>query len=468
MTTTDTLLPPLTSEEIEGGAAAVEVLKATNQRKLEGTALTATLWTAASYGLSQSLRLVNNAVVTHMLVPEYFGLMALVMTITLGVSLISDIGLLPGVIGSPRGDEPAFLDTAWTIQVVRGISLWIIALALTFPMVRIYHDHRLYLLVPIVSLSTVIEGFASTNLMTAARHIGVKRLLMIDMVGQIFTITVTFLLALATHSIWALVAGCLASSVLKTIISHIPALLPGRRNAFAWDKDAVHSLVHFGKWIMLGTAFYFLASQADRLILGRLVSFTVLGVYGVAFTFADIPRQVIQQFSYRVGLPFIAKMAHLPLPEYRRNCLKYRFYVLAAGSLILSTVVNFGGPIITHIYDKRYVDTGWMIPILALGLWHTLMYATIGDILFALGKSKYNAIGTACFCITMFIALPICFHFYGLRGAIISVAAGDFPFYLVLTYGVWKEKVSVWRQDLYSTAMFLGFLGIGHFVKRFF
>jgi hypothetical protein len=107
-----------------------------------------------------------------------------------------------------------------------------------------------------------------------------------------------------------------------------------------------------------------------------------------------------------------------------------------------------------------------MIPILALGLWHTLMYATIGDILFALGKSKYNAIGTACFCVTMFTALPLAFHFYGLRGAIISVAAGDFPFYLVLTWGVWKEKVSVWRQDLYSTAMFLGFLGLGHFVKK--
>jgi O-antigen/teichoic acid export membrane protein len=465
MPSSDSLLPPLTTEEIEGGAAAVEVAKH-SQRKLEGTALTATLWTAGSYGVSQSMRLVNNAVVTHMLVPEYFGLMALVSTITLGVSLISDIGLLPGVIGSPRGDEPVFLDTAWTIQVVRGCSLWIIALILTIPMVHIYHDRRLYALIPAVAFSTVIDGFASTNLMTAARHIGVKRLLMIDLCSQTVTILVTFAMAFATRSIWSLVVGSLAASVLKTTISHLPAVLPGRRNSFAWEKDALHSLVHFGKWIMLGTAFYFLASQADRLILGRLVSFTVLGVYGVAFTFADIPRQVIQQFSYRVGLPFIAKMAHLPLPEYRKNCLKYRFYVLAAGSLFLSLVVNFGGPIITHIYDKRYVDTGWMIPILALGLWHTLMYATIGDILFALGKSKYNAIGTACFCITMFTALPLAFHFYGLRGAIISVAAGDFPFYLVLTWGVWKEKVSVWRQDIYSTAMFLGFLGLGHFVKK--
>lgn len=468
MTSSESLLPPLTTEEIEGGAAAIEAIKATNQRKLEGTALKATLWTAGSYGISQSLRLVNNTLLTHMLVPEYFGLMGLVSTITLGAALISDIGLLPGVIGSPRGDEPIFLDTAWTIQVVRGFFLWLIALVLTIPAAHFYHDARLYMLIPIVAFSTVIDGFASSNLMTAARHIGVKRLLMIDLSSQIFTILVTFGLAVATHSIWALVGGSLGASMLKTSISHLPAILPGRRNSFAWEKDAVRSLVHFGKWIMLGTALYYMASQADRLILGRLVGASILGIYIVAFTFADIPRQVIQQFSYRVGLPFISKLVHLPLPEFRRNCLKYRFYVLAAGSLVLSLIVNFGGSIVPHLYDKRYADTAWMVPILALGLWHTLMYATIGDILFALGKSKYNAMGTACYCATMFLALPIAFAHFGLRGAVISVAGGDFPFYLVLTYGVWKEKVSVWHQDLYTTAMFLGFLGIGHFIKGLF
>ena len=464
MPSSDSLLPPLTSEEIEGGVPAIGVATL-NQSKLAGTAINATLWTAASYGLSQSLRLVNNVIITHMLLPEFFGLMALVTTITMGATLLSDIGLLPGVISSPRGDDPAFLDTAWTIQIVRGCLLWIAVLILTIPIARFYHDQRLYLLIPVVGFSTIIDGFASTNLLTASRHIGVKRLLMIDLSAQILTIVVTFLLALATHSIWALVFGSLSASLMKTSISHLSLVLPGRKNHIAWEKESVHNLIHFGKWIIIGTAFFFFASQADRLILGRLVSFSVLGVYGVAFTFADIPRQVIQQFSYRVGLPVMAKMAHLPLPEYRKNCLKYRFYVLAGGAFILSLVVNFGGLIIPHFYDSRYAATGWMIPILALGLWHTLMYNTLGDMLFALGKSKYNAIGTACFCVTMFTALPIAFAHFGLRGAVISVAAGDFPFYLVLTYGVWKEKISVWHQDVYSTAMFLGFLGLGHLAK---
>ena len=66
----------------------------------------------------------------------------------------------------------------------------------------------------------------------------------------------------------------------------------------------------------------------------------------------------------------------------------------------------------------------------------------------------------------MFAFIPLGFHFGGLLGAVIGVAAGDFPFYVVLTYGVEKQKVSVWRQDALTTVMFLGFLAAGYFLKH--
>ena len=467
MPTTEDVLPLLTTEEIEGGAVPVQVLADIDHKALEGKAITGTLWTVGAYGVSQSLRMVNNVVLTHMLLPEFFGIMALASTLLLGVRLLSDIGLLPGVINSPRGDEPLFLNTAWTIGIVRGFALWFVIMLLSIPAVHFYHDARLYAIMAALGFGCVLDGLVSSNTMTAARHIGVRRLLTIDLIQQIFTILVTIAWAHFFPSVWALVVGTLSASVFRVIVTHIPAVLPGIRNRFAWDRDAIHSLINFGKWILIGTAFYALASQADRLILGRLISFAELGVYGVAFTFADIPRQVIQQFSYRVGLPFIAKMAHLPRQEFRAKCLHYRFYVLCGGAFILSTVINAGGPILLHIYDKRYVDAGWIVPILALGLWHTLLYSTTGDILIALGNARYNAVGTASYAVTMFLLIPLGYVYLGgLRGAVIGIAAGDFPFYLVLTYGAQREKVSTWRQDILATGMFLVLLAAGFFLKR--
>ena len=126
---------------------------------------------------------------------------------------------------------------------------------------------------------------------------------------------VTLIWALFDPSLWALVGGRIASELARTAISHfiIPELSP----RFVLDKECLRSLLHFGKWILIGTALTFLATQSDRLILGKLISIKALGVYGVAFALSDMPRQIIAMFCSRVGYPFIARFAQRPRHEYR-------------------------------------------------------------------------------------------------------------------------------------------------------
>ena len=99
-----------------------------------------------------------------------------------------------------------------------------------------------------------------------------------------------------------------------------------------------------------------------------------------------------------------------------------------------------------------------MIPVLALGLWHTLLYTTTQPVLFALGKSSYNAIGNAAYAVAMGVGIPVAFHFYGLFAAVIAIAAGDLPLYIVTQFGATREGVRPFRQDMQLTAALLGFL----------
>lgn len=430
-------------------------------KKLESTALRATFWTVMDYGCSMALRVVNSMVLTRLLMPEAFGLMTLVTTLIVGISLISDIGLGPSVIQNPRGDEPALLNTAWTLQVLRGLGIFAVALLLAWPMSVVYHEPRLLALLPALGVNILIGAFNSTNLLSMSRHMGVRRLFLLDITAQVVSLLTTVGCALLYKSVWALVVGVVLSSVYRLALSFYRPLVPGIRNFFQWDKESVHSLVHFGKWILLATAFYFFASQADRLILGRLVSFSLLGVYGIAFSVSEIPRQIINAFAQKVGYPFIAKLAHLPVAEFRKVFLRYRTYTLMAGAAMLCLMVHLGGFLVTHMYDRRYHDAAWMVPILALGLWHTLMYATTMPALFSLGKSQYAAIGNASYCIAVAAAIPISFHYFGMFGAVIAVALGDLPLYFVTVTGASREHISTWRQDLLATGFFLALLGIG-------
>jgi O-antigen/teichoic acid export membrane protein len=435
---------------------------------LESKALSATIWTILSYGSGQALRVVNSLVLTRLLLPSAFGEMSLVTTLIVGMTLLSDLGLNQSVVQSKRGDESVFLNTAWTMQAFRGIGIWACACLLAWPASRFYHDRDLLYVLPVLALSSIITSFCSSGLFSLSRHMGVRRLFALDFSQQILALIVTVGCAYIHASVWALVIGNLVSNLYRLIMSHHKGMVPGIRNRFCWDRESIKEIVGFGKWIFLGTAFFFFASQADRLILGKLVTMAVLGMYGIAFQISDIPRSVINAFSQRVGYPFVSKIIHLPKPEFRAQYLRYRFYVLLIGAFLLSAMVIWGNLVILKLYPARYAYGAWMIPILALGLWHTLLYTTTSPVLFSLGKSSYNAVGNAGYCVAMLTGIPLGYHFYGLLGAVIAVAAGDLPLYLVTQYGATREGVRPLWQDLQLTTAFLAFLGAFYFLRRSF
>jgi O-antigen/teichoic acid export membrane protein len=424
------------------------------------------MWTVISYGAAQCLRVVNSLVLTRLLMPQAFGEMTLVITLIVGMTMLSDIGLEPSVIQSARGDEPLFLDTAWTLQTARGFVLWGIALLLAWPAAHFYHDPKLLLVLPVLALSTLISGMNSTNLLSLSRHMGVRRIFAIDFSTQLVTLVVTIAWAFHWPSVWALVAGNVAGNLYKVALSHHARVVPGLRNTFCWDDSCVKEIIHFGKWIFLGTAFFFFASQSDRLILGRLVPLSVLGVYGIAFSLSDIPRAIINAFSLKVGYPFISRIIHLPMADFRSRYLGYRVYALAVGAVLLSLLVSWGGWLMQKMYPPRYADGHWMVPILALGLWHTLLYSTSAPVLYSLGKSKYSAVGNAAYCAAILIGVPVAFHYFYMFGAVIAVAAGDFPLYLVILFGATREGVKPLRQDLLLTLGFISLLALEFGLKH--
>ena len=143
------------------------------------------------YGSGQALRLVNSWVLTRLLFPAAFGQMTLVTTLIVGITLLSDIGLAPSVIQSKRGDEPAFLNTAWTLQAMRGGGLFLIACALAWPAAAFYGDRTLLAVLPVLALSTLMTGFNGTSVLTLSRHMGVRRMFYFDFSSQIVALVVT-------------------------------------------------------------------------------------------------------------------------------------------------------------------------------------------------------------------------------------------------------------------------------------
>ena len=82
-----------------------------NSLSLRQLVFKASTWTLAGYGVNQALRLGGNLILTRLLFPEAFGLMAIGMTVIYGVGMFADTGITP-IVQNAQGNHPDFLNTA--------------------------------------------------------------------------------------------------------------------------------------------------------------------------------------------------------------------------------------------------------------------------------------------------------------------------------------------------------------------
>jgi O-antigen/teichoic acid export membrane protein len=351
------------------------------QRALRGSAIT-----AASYAAAQALRLASNLILARLLFPEAFGLMALVSVVLVGLQMFSDMGLSPAIARSARGDDPDFLDTAWTLQIARGAVLWLGATALAWPVATFYAAPDLALLIPVAALSLLIGGFNPTRIETANRHLLLGRVTALDLASQAIGIVAMVAMAMASGSVWALVIGSVVGAVARLALMTLG--LPGRSNRLQWDAVAGRELVHFGKWILLSTVCGFVLSQGDRLILGAWLSLEQLGIYNIGYFLASFPWLLGGAVTMRIMIPLYrddppgTKAANAP--RVRRMRMVMTFGLLT----LLAALALFGVPLIGLLYDARYAGAGAIVVLVACAQMPAVIGMTYDQAALAAGDSR--------------------------------------------------------------------------------
>lgn len=422
-----------------------------NSQQLDGLASKASsgaVWTTLGLGGGQAIRLVSNLILTRLLLTEYFGLMALVNVFLVGLQLFSDIGVGPALIQNKREDAN-FVNTVWTIQVVRGLVLCSIAVGLAIPFAAFYDQPILASLVPVAALTAVIRGFMSASIFTETRHLHLKRPALLRIIAQLLGATTMVILAWFTRSIWSLVAGGLVTSIVAVVLSHL--WLPGIRNRFHFERQAARSLFSFGAWIFLSTVAIFAADSLDRIILGKMTEMKTLGVYSIALMLAVAPTQALSKLSRSVLFPLYTRV-HYSSTNLSRVFAEGRWPLLVLGGWIAAGFIGGGPTIVQLLYDSRYWEAGWMLQILSAGLWFGIVLGgTHGAIVLAVGRSDWTAAMAFSKVIGMLVFVPIGYWAGGFPGAVLGLGVSELLRYGVSVFGAVNLGFDARNQDLTLT-----------------
>jgi O-antigen/teichoic acid export membrane protein len=421
---------------------------------LEARAARGATWSAAGFVGGQLVRLVGNTVVAGLLFEEAFGLMALVLVFITGLQLFSDIGIGPSIIQNERGDDQVFVNTAFTLQAVRGVLLWVASCLGALPFATFYGQPQLAQLIPVVGFTAALQGLNSTKLFTANRHLAMGRLTLIELASQVVAVVAMIVWAVVSPSVWALVAGAVASAVAKLVLSHLA--LPGIGNRLQWEARARTTLLHFGRWIFLSTLLMFLAGQSDRLIFGKLVDIGTLGVYSIAVMLASFPAMGLGTLTGKIVFPLFSRVHNeggdLPA-AYRR----VRWPLLMLSGWASAGLIAGGPTIVRLIYDDRYLEAGWMLQIVAVGAWFgVLLEGTNGSALLARGLARWTAAGSGGKLLGLVAFIPLGHALAGFPGAVAGAAAAELLRYLISLYAAQGQRFRALDQDALLTAVVLG------------
>ena len=444
---------------------------ASGHRSLKWRVVGAGGWTTAGYGLGQALRLGGNLVITRLLMPDMFGVMAISGVVMTALALFSDVGLLPNIIQNSRGNDPAFLNTAWVIQILRGATLWLIALGISaaigladhlgiFPASTVYADPRLPYVLAVSSFAAVITGFQSTKLLEARRNLTLGKNVLTNLAAQVVGLICMLLWAWIDRSIWALVSSGIFSALTRVILSH--ACLEGNRNRWHWEAAAFWEIMHFGKWIFLSSVLGFLAINGDRLLLGSFVSPTTLGIYAIAYfmvsSIDDLVSRIID-----ISYPALSEIKRDRPTAFNAAYRRFHALVAAAAYLCCGGLIASGPTLIGILYDPRYRAAGWMLQILALSLVSLpLRLATMTFLVF--GAPRMYSHIHAVRLVALFILVPLGFYSFGLAGALWGTVISLFLSLPLIVIHMKKYGFFELRREL----MLMPVIGIGLIMGKLF
>ncbi|SCY53713.1 Membrane protein involved in the export of O-antigen and teichoic acid [Paracoccus tibetensis] len=403
-------------------------------------AFRSSILTLVSFGGQQGIRLASNLILTRLLFPEVFGLMAIIMVVIIGLTTFSDVGIGPAILQSKRGDDQKFLDTAYTMQAVRGVVLWICCCIMAVPAARFYEVPELVWYLPVAGLTTIIYGLLPTTVESANRHLKMGRLTLVELLSVFIGTSVTIILAALMGSAWALVIGLLLGAIIKVIL--VLRLLPGPRNRFTWDRSAAQELISFGKWIVPSTVVGFALSQGDKAVLGRYLTLTELGIYNIAFFLASFPQMLATAIISRLMIPVYRDLNEDPSPHRKRRMRVMRAGMTAMVMLMLAAVATWAVPLVEFLYDDRYRDAGGLVTLVALTSIPPVIVMTYDQGALAVGDSR----GFFWLTFVRAVLFMACFvtgaHYGGIPGALLGQAVAAILAYPMLVRlarrsGVW-------------------------------
>ena len=232
--------------------------------------------------LARTLDLVTMLVLARVLQPVDFGLVAITMSIVVIVETILELPLNQALLRLSTISR-AHYDTAFTLGLIRGILLSVILFSLAWPLAQIYEDGRIIWLTCFLALGPAARGLINPCFAQYQKNMNFWRDPIVELSGKFMGFCASIFVALLTTNYWAIAVGSVVFPIAMMVMSYV--MLPYRPRLTVSELPI---FLDFIGWISAAQFLRAINWQSERLLLGKLVTKTDLGLFSSANDLANI------------------------------------------------------------------------------------------------------------------------------------------------------------------------------------
>jgi PST family polysaccharide transporter len=280
-----------------------------------------------SQGANFLLRMGSLMILARLLDPKDFGLVGMV-TAVIGVfSVFRDFGLSAAAVQRTSVTEQQSSTLFW-INLSVGAVLGLLALAMAPFVVAFYHEQRLFGVTAVLATAFLFNAAGVQHTAVLERQMRFTTLSVIDIVSLLASTAIGIGMAIHGFGYWALVATATVTPLVYTVCVWLTTgWVPGRPR----KQVGVGSMMRFGGTLTLNGLVMYIASNFEKVLLGRFWGVDALGIYGRAYQLINIPTDNLNSAAGGVAFAALSRLQGDPS--------RLKSYFLKGYSLVLSLTV---------------------------------------------------------------------------------------------------------------------------------
>ncbi|MGH9400495.1 MAG: lipopolysaccharide biosynthesis protein [Terriglobia bacterium] len=356
-------------------------------------------------GAAFVLRLGSLMVLARLLAPADFGLVGMVTAITGVLNLLRDFGLSAAAIQRTTVTEDQISNLFW-INLLVGAVLGVLLVAAAPAIAGFYHEPRLAAVTAVLAFGFLFNAVGVQHGAILTRQMRFTALAIINTVSLIVGTAIGICGALAGYGYWALVAMTITFPLAASIGYWVAtAWIPGPPRR----RSGIRSMMRFGGTLTLNGLVVYIASNFEKVLLGRYWGADAIGIYGRAYQLVNIPTANLNSAAGEVAFSALSRVQDDPG--------RLRRYFLTGYSLVLAMTIPltvlcavFAGDVILVLLGPKWKAAAPIFRLLAPTILVFAIANPLSWLLMALGlvnrSLKMGLVIAPIMIVSYLIALP--------------------------------------------------------------